>query len=61
MNIAKYRKAAGMTQQELAKRMNVNQSAVSLWESKKTSPMKKTWKKLARVLGVTVDELLKED
>lgn len=61
MNIEKYREQAGMTQQELAKKMNVSQSAVSLWESKKTTPLKKTWKKLAKVLGCTVDELLKED
>lgn len=58
MNVEKHRKAAGLTQQELAKKMNVNQSAVSQWEAGKTSPLKKSWKKLAKVLGVTVDELL---
>jgi transcriptional regulator with XRE-family HTH domain len=65
VNIAKYRKAAGMTQQELAKKMRVHQSAVSLWETqdtaRKTNPVKKSWKKLARILGCTVEDLLKEE
>lgn len=61
MNVAKYRKAAGMTQKDLAKKMKVDQSAVSLWESNKTKPMKKTWKRLAKVLGCTVEQLTEED
>lgn len=61
MDVKKFRKQAGMTQQELAKKMNVHQSAVSQWESGKTAPLKKTWKKLAKVLGVTVDELVREE
>ena len=51
----------GMTQAQLAKKMNVDQSCVSLWESEKTNPAKKLHKKLAKVLGCTVDELLRED
>lgn len=61
MKIREYREKAGMTQAQLAKKMNVDQSAVSLWESEKTSPLKKYRKKLAKVLGVELDELLKED
>lgn len=61
MKIREYREKAGMTQAQLAKKMNVDQSAVSLWESEKTSPLKKYRKELAKVLGVELDELLKED
>lgn len=61
MNIAKLRKAAGFTQEVLAKKMNVDQSTVSLWESGKSKPQRKLHKKLAKLLGCTVDELLKED
>lgn len=51
----------GMTQAVLAKKMNVDQAAVSRWESGETKPLKKTWKKLAKVLGCTEDELLNAD
>lgn len=61
MKIREYREKAGMTQAQLAKKMNMDQSAVSLWENGKTSPLKKYRKKLAKVLGITLDELLKED
>lgn len=61
MKVKEFRLKAGLTQSQLAKKMNVDQSCVSLWESEKTSPAKKLHKKLAKVLGVTVDELLRED
>lgn len=61
MNIKKLRLKAGLTQSQLAKKMNVNQAAVSRWESGETKPIRKCHKKLAKVLGCTVDELLEED
>jgi ribosome-binding protein aMBF1 (putative translation factor) len=60
MRIREYRFKTGMTQVQLAKKMNVDQSAVSLWESGKTKPLKKCQKKLAKVLGITLEELLRE-
>lgn len=61
MNIRVLRQKAGMTQEQLAKKMNVDQTAVSRWETSDTKPLKKYRKKLARVLGCTVEELLKEE
>ena len=61
LKIRELRVNAGLTQAQLAKKMNVDQSCVSLWESEKTNPAKKLHKKLAKVLGCTVDELLRED
>lgn len=61
MSIKNLRLKAGLTQVELAKKMNVDQTAVSRWETSDTKPLKKYRKKLARVLGCTVDELLRED
>lgn len=61
LKIREYRKKAGMTQEQLAKKMNVDQTAVSRWETGETKPFRKIHKKLARVLGCTVDDLLKED
>ena len=57
MNIRVLRQKAGMTQEQLAKKMNVGQAAVSRWESGDTKPLKKYRKKLAKALGCTVDEL----
>ena len=58
MKIKELRHAAGLTQAELAKKMNVDQSAVSLWEAGKTSPLRKYRKKLARLLNCTEADLL---
>lgn len=57
LNVKKLRTAAGLTQAQLAKKMNVDQSTVSLWEAGKTKPLQKCHKKLAKVLGCTVEEL----
>ena len=58
MSIRELRTRANMTQAQLAKKMNVDQSTVSLWETGKTFPMRKLRKKLAKVLGCTVGELV---
>lgn len=61
MNIKKYRKLAGLTQEQLAKKMNLDQTAVSHWENGKTRPARKLHKKLARVLGCTIEDLMEEE
>ena len=62
LDIKTHRKRVGMTQAQLAKKMNVTQSAVSWWESGRWEPCRKYHKKLAKLFGITVEELLgKED
>ena len=61
MGIKELRLAAGLTQEQLAKKMGLDQGAISHWERGKTSPLRKYHKKLAKVLGCTVDDLLKEE
>ena len=61
VKIKELRLKAGLTQVQLAKKMNVDQAAVSRWESGETKPLRKTHKKLAKILGVSVEELTKED
>jgi len=56
--ISELRKRAKMTQQELAKRVNISDKAVSSWERGLTSPDKDIILKLAEILGTTADELL---
>lgn len=61
MSFSAAREKVGMTQNEVAKALGVNQSAVSFWESGRNQPRGKQMVKLAKLYGVTVDELLRED
>jgi transcriptional regulator with XRE-family HTH domain len=61
MSFSAAREKAGMTQNEVAKALGVNQSAVSFWESGRNQPRGKQMVKLAKLYGVTVDELLREE
>ena len=56
--IAHLRKEKGLTQEELASHMGISPQAVSKWENDQTCPDISALPKLARLFGVTVDELL---
>jgi transcriptional regulator with XRE-family HTH domain len=58
MRIALLRKQKPMTQEELAEKMGVSSQAVSKWENDVSCPDIQLLPRLARLLGVTVDELL---
>lgn len=58
MVIRKYRKAKNLTQEELARRLNVSPPAVNKWERGVTSPDVALLAPLARLLGISCDELL---
>lgn len=51
-------KKRGMTQEQLAKKLKVTQSTVSQWCSGATAPQRKIWSKVAKALGISVEELL---
>ena len=57
--IAYFRKQKGLTQSELAEKMNVTDKAVSKWERNLSCPDINTISKLADILDVSVEELLK--
>lgn len=57
MTLTELRRRAGLTQEVVAKRMNVTQGAVCKWENGKSKPSRKYIKKLAKLYGCTVDEL----
>ena len=52
------RKELGMTQSDLASRLNVTDKAVSKWERNASCPDIGTVPKLAEVLGLDVNELM---
>ena len=56
--IAKKRKEKNVTQQELADLLNVTNKAVSRWETGEGFPDVTTLPQLAKILGVTTDEIL---
>lgn len=56
--ISKFRKAKGMTQEELASKLGVSSQAVSKWENDISCPDISLLPQLCQVLGVTSDELL---
>jgi putative transcriptional regulator len=52
------RKESGLTQMELARKLNVKQNTISNWENGKSKPDIIMTTKLAEVLGVTTDEVI---
>ena len=61
MSFAKARESAGLTVAESARRLGVTASAICQWESGETFPDGRRLPEIAKVYGVTVDVLLKED
>lgn len=57
--IAELRKAKNLTQLELANRLSITDKAVSKWERDLSCPDISTVPKLAEILGVSADELLR--
>ncbi len=57
--IAELRKQQGLTQQQLAERLNLSNKTISKWESGAGSPDISNLEVLADTLGISVDELLR--
>lgn len=60
-NLACYRKAAGLTQAELAEKINYSDKSVSKWESGNGVPDIYILLQLAELYGVTVNDLVGEE
>lgn len=56
--VKELRKKSGYSQQKLAKILNVHQTAISQWETERTSPDIDIASKMAAVFGVSLDYLL---
>lgn len=59
--IIKLRKQFGMSQEDLAEKVNVSRQAVSKWESANSIPDLNRILKLAEIFGVSTDYLLKDE
>ena len=57
-NIKRYRKEIGMSQDELAEKLDVSRQSVSLWETGQTQPTIENVISLAKIFGITSDALL---
>lgn len=56
--IRKYRKLRGLTQKELAEKVEISKSFMSFIESEKNKPSLENLNKIAKVLNVSVDVLV---
>lgn len=61
LNICRLRKAAGMTQTELADKMEISFQAVSNWERGLSMPDISRLNELSQLFGVSVDEILNDN
>ena len=59
-NLIRARKARGMTQEELAARLSISRQAVSKWETGTADPSTSNLLALAKLFGVSAEELLRQ-
>ena len=57
-SIKKLREERGMTQDELAEKLNVTRQAVSNWETGKTQPDIETLTRMAEIFDVSVERII---
>ena len=60
-NLKKFRLAKGLTQEQVAEKLNVNSQTISRWECGTTLPDVLTLPELARLYEVTVDDFYKKN
>ena len=60
-NLIKYRKAAGLTQVQLAQKLGYSDKSVSKWEREEGVPDIYILKEIADLYGVTVNDLISEN
>lgn len=60
-NLRRLRSRAGLTQQEIADKLDVSRVAIGQWESEKSMPRKANLEQLADLFDTTVADLMGED
>lgn len=56
--IAEMRKAKGLTQEELAEKLGVNNRTISRWENGENMPDISLYKPLCEILKISIEELV---
>ena len=59
--ICSLREKAGLTQKELAQKLNVSDKAISKWENGRSIPRIETLEEMSKLFGVSTNELLFDD
>ncbi len=59
-NIKAMRKAAGLTQMDLAEKIGVGQPTIAMWENGVAMPTSSRLPHIAEVLGCSIDDLFDE-
>lgn len=59
-NLSRYREERGLSQTELARKMNVTQQCISSWQTGRTIPKPYQMKMLSEILSVPINELFSE-
>ncbi len=60
-NLKRLRQAAGLTQAQLAEKTGISLRTVQTWENVERMPLANAAVKLAKALGVTVEQLVADD
>nr|DAO93669.1 MAG TPA: Helix-turn-helix XRE-family like protein [Caudoviricetes sp.] len=58
VNIRDKRKSKGISQKEFASQLNVDQTAVSMWETGKSMPKADKLPAIAKLLDCSIEEIL---
>ena len=56
--LAKHRKEANLSQEQLAEKLHVSRQAVSKWESDQSTPDIYTIQQISEIVGVSIDSLM---
>ncbi|HGZ5005203.1 helix-turn-helix transcriptional regulator [Enterococcus faecalis] len=59
-NLSRYREERGLSQTELARKMNVTQKCISSWQIGRTIPKPYQMKMLSEILSIPINELFSE-
>ena len=59
-NLKKIREEKSLSQQKLARKLNISQSTVGMWESRRRTPRLDEINRLAKTLNITIDRLVGE-
>lgn len=61
INLKYFRIQSGLTQEELAKKLNKNYTTIGKWEKGIRSPILDDLIKIADIFGITIDKLVRSD